>query len=339
MKKKQLYIPQGPQKPLRLALSLLFSKNPAARSALYFAIGGLAMAPLDLLLKPFENSFVHRYDRPKLPIFLVAGPPRSGTSLVAQYLVNVFDVSYLNNLTSLFPRSPLTINRIWGRNSISNTGDYDAFYGRSKNFSGFNDALYIWDRWLGRNRSEVPNVLAHGSEFDMPSFFAALEALYSKPIVGKVNRLNVCASIVAPYLPTAKFLFVKRDPLFLAQSLLVARERIVGNMSLPYGVNHSDADPSDPVTDVCRQVKFHFDSMRREANAIPPDNILWVQYEDFCANPVKVAEKIKSETTELGYRKNINSQPTSFNISDKRTLSAQTFERLQKLIEDMKIEY
>ena len=49
---------------------------------------------------------------PRHPIIIVVGPPRSGTTLVAQTLTHYLNLTYFNNVTSLFPRSPICGNRI-----------------------------------------------------------------------------------------------------------------------------------------------------------------------------------------------------------------------------------
>jgi hypothetical protein len=119
---------------------------------MYQAAAGFGLMPLDLLLRGRERRLCAVAPPSVKPIIIVVGPPRSGTTLVAQYLINTFDVCYLNNLTALFPNSPITANVLFGRMARLGAGDYDAFYGKSRGLSGANDGLYIWDRWLGSDR-------------------------------------------------------------------------------------------------------------------------------------------------------------------------------------------
>ncbi len=332
---KQAYIPAVTKNPVKLAVSLLFSDNPAARSALYFAALGVACAPVDFLLQTFEKRRIKGAGPPSLPIFLVAGPPRSGTTLVAQYLINCVNSCYLNNLTSVFPRSPLTVNAMWGKRSIAGNGSFSAFYGRSRGLRGANDGLHIWDRWLGADRSEVPKALAPGSEQEIPKFFGALQHLYGLPVINKVNRLNLCANLIAPLLPQARFIFINRQPFDLAQSLLRAREQIAGDPSRAYGTQHPDAEPDDHVKDVCRQIKFHSDCMARQRALMPAGQVIEVQYEDFCASPREFVGRITASTAGVELRKSAHQQPEKFKVSNRPKVPAETMARLKQALVEM----
>lgn len=64
--------------------------------------------PLDFCLKPVERSLLAQEQKSELPILLVVGPPRSGTSLLHQVLASCLEASYFTNFNAMFRRSPLT---------------------------------------------------------------------------------------------------------------------------------------------------------------------------------------------------------------------------------------
>lgn len=322
------YFPRISRNPIGLAWQLLTEKKPAARSAMYMAAAGVALTPLDLLCARKEKQIYARAPDPKYPIVLVCGPPRSGTTLVAQYLINNLDVGYLNNLTSLFPRSPIFANKVFGRFIKNKVGDYEAFYGKSRGLSGVNDALYIWDRWLGNNREAVPEHLVCGSGAQMREFFGAVEQLYDLPIVNKVNGLNTCANLVAEHLPNARFICVKRDPLYLAQSLYIARTKIIGDISSAYGIQHHPTN-SDPVEDVCLQVIFYDQQARRQRDLLGEDRFVVVSYEEFCEEPRRFLDSYLSVQPLLERRKELKSEADKFTVSRTRRLPKEVFERLR----------
>jgi len=323
----QHYVPEYAKNPFRLAWQLFTEKKPAARSAMYMAAAGAALTPLDSLFSRKERQIYAQAPEPIRPIILVCGPPRSGTTLVAQYLINNLDVCYLNNLTSLFPRSPVYANTVFGRWAKSNTGDYEAFYGKSRGLSGTNDALYIWDRWLGSNREKVPGKLVAGSGQSMRAFFGAVERLYNLPIVSKVNKLNTCANLVAECLPNAKFICVRRNPLFLAQSLYIARAKIMGDVSLAYGVQHQPSS-ADPIEDVCLQVLFHEQKAKRQTELLG-DRFAIVSYEQFCEEPSELLEFCVENQTELQYRRDVRPGTEKFTISRQLRVPEEVFEGLR----------
>jgi hypothetical protein len=329
------YIPAHASNPLTLAVKLFKAGRPAARSAMYMAAAGIAATPFDIALRPFERREYERASRPTAPVILVVGPPRSGTTLVAQYLINQFDVCYLNNLTSLFPRSPIVINKMLGRFFKLRPGDYDAFYGKSRGLAGPNDALSIWDRWLGRDRDRVPTALEPGADIAIEQFFGALNDLYGLPVVNKVNRLNTCAHLVSDLLPNAQFLCMQRDPLLLAQSLYVARDFISGNMEAAYGVQHANSVDDDPVEDVCRQVLFHESQAQREQELIGKDRFEFISYEAFCKNPRGLTNHLAEKHAEMALRAGDMPESQSFTISDKRKLPEDIFERMRSRLSEL----
>ena len=160
--------------PFKLAVDLLREPNPAARSAMFMAGCGLLLTPLDLALGPFERRLYARAQRPTRPILLVAGPPRSGTTLVAQTLINRLDVAYPNNLTALFPRSPVLSNALLRRLVRPRPGSYNAFYGKSTGLAGANDALLPVGSLARRRSHPCTRALVAGSEASLPRFFGAL---------------------------------------------------------------------------------------------------------------------------------------------------------------------
>ncbi len=329
------YVPSHAANPVSLACKLLRAGKPAARSALYMAAAGIAVTPLDFALRPMERRAYDRAADPVEPIIMVVGPPRSGTTLVAQYLINVFDVCYLNNLTSLFPRSPVLFYILLGKFFPPRPGDYDAFYGKSRGLAGPNDALYIWDRWLGRDRDRVPKTLEPGAGESMRRFFGALENLYDLPLVNKVNRLNTCAHLVSGELKNVRFLCLQRDSLLLAQSLYVARSYISGDIQLAYGVQHPNAEIDDPIEDVCRQVLFHENQARCQQKLLGGDKFVLISYEAFCRNPVGLAQLLSKEYPDLKTRAGESPVTQSFEVSDKRKLPEHVFDQMRRRLAEL----
>lgn len=329
------HVPRQFANPFKLALDLLREPNPAARSALFMAGFGLALTPLDMALAPFERRLYQRAPAPQWPVILVAGPPRSGTTLVSQTLINRLDVAYPNNLTALFPRAPVLANRLLRRLVRPRPGSYEAFYGKSTGLAGANDGLHIWDRWLGADRTLVPRELAAGSATNLPRFFGALQALYGRPVVNKVNRLNTCASLVAPVLPQAYFILLQREPLMLAQSLYVAREKIVGDLSRAYGVQHPAACPDDPVEDVCRQVLFHETEMMRQCALMPRERFMVLSYEEFCARPGALVARVLRMMPSIAGRGTEPERLEPFRISRRQQLPPATLARMRERLADL----
>lgn len=292
----QKYVPGHFNNPVGLALRLLRTGDRAALYAMWTAAVGVALTPLDLLLGLREQQLYRDAPDPDLPIVLVCGPSRAGTTLAEQVLIATTKPTYLNNLTSLFPRSPIIANRALSDLVGEYGGQFRSYYGKSVGLAGPNDALYLWDRWLGPLHRSAP--IAAGSRLDldgMRRFFGALQLEHGAPILSKNNHLNCCAHLVAPALPSARFLCLRREREHLAQSLLLARQDIHGDASVPYGIGSPVSSAhDDAIEDVCRQVLYHERMARWQQDQLGADRFRIVQYEELCRDPLALAGSVWS---------------------------------------------
>ncbi len=287
------FVPSQIHDPFGLARRLLATGDRAAYFAMGAAALGVAAAPLDLLLSIWERRRLARAPDPRWPIYLVCGPPRSGTTLVAQTLIGSLPVGYFANITSIFPRAPLTATRLSGIAGRRPASGYRSYYGRTRGWAGPNDALYFWDRWLGPARDRVPTGLSDSAGRAMRAFFGGFEATLGRPIVAKNNNLIGSAHLVADALPTARFIALERAPLFQAQALLRARRDIHGIEEVPYGL-HDHGGPADPIESVCRQVAFLSGLVRAQRQRLG-DRFQILSYEAFCADPGRIVSSVATE--------------------------------------------
>lgn len=168
---------------LGLPIRMIRSGDSAAWFTLLIAFGGLLLTPLDLFLKVFERKYKSMASAPVLPIIIVCGAPRTGTTLVSQTLIKHLPVGYFNNFTALFPRSPITVSRIF-RKLFTKRFDYHSYYGKTQSFSGPNDAFYIWNQWMKEDESGVRCVLRDEKIEDMKIFLELM------------NAFSICLSFV-----------------------------------------------------------------------------------------------------------------------------------------------
>ena len=277
------FVPAEFHDPVGLTKRLIGSRDPAAFFAMKLAAAGPFCAPIDLLLESFERRAYRAAAPRRFPVILVCGPPRSGTTLLLQALIQNLPVAYFDNVTALFPRSPITASRLLHRFPRPPAG-YRSYYGRTDHLSGTNDGLQLWDRWLGADRTHAPSELSPEQKQEMVRFFNAFEAWSGRPLVAKNNNLNASASLVAEALPDSWFLCLAREPLFLARSLYRARLQIHGRDDMGYGLMPNGTQ-GDPIGDVCRQVLFHVRLAQEQQARIGADRFHLVSYEGFCRDP------------------------------------------------------
>lgn len=328
-------VPTHFRDPVGLAKRLVKTGDPAAHFAMRSAAAGLATTPLDLLLRPFENRLLRNAPRRKHPIVFVCGAPRSGTTVVAQTLINHLPVAYFDNLTSVFPRSPLTATRLLRRKRREATSiEYHSYYGKSTKWGGPNDALYLWDRWLGDDRAAIPTKFSERTARDMRRFFDAAEAVHGRALLNKCNNLNTFAHLVAEVLPEARFVCTTRDRRYLAQSLFKARTDIHGDPNVPYGLAEREAAGGavDVYDDVCRQVLFHERTIERQRAMIGPKQFRIVPYEKFCAEPKRLVDLLRRDVFDLPPS---DEHIPPFEPANYRKIDAGDFDRLASRFDEL----
>lgn len=325
-------IPKTFQDPFGLARRLLRSRDRHAYFAMGLTAGAVLTAPLDAALAVAERRRYARAPEPRLPIVFVTGAPRSGTTVVEQLLGHNLPVAYLNNLTDLFPRAPIVAMRLFGRMLRRRSAAYESYYGRVAGLAAPNDALKIWDRWWGPSRYVAPERFAPGTAAQMLRFFGACEAAFGRPLLCKNNGLSTCASQLLRVLPTAHVIIVVRDPLYNAQSVLVAREKIQGSRDVGYGVDDPARTPTgDPFVDVCAQVVYQQRRALQQQREMGPERLSVVRYEDVCRDPAAFVAHVGRDIFRVPCdHAKLQAHLAPLHATNRPTLPGPEFERLSR---------
>ncbi|MEZ5040723.1 MAG: sulfotransferase [Saprospiraceae bacterium] len=329
------FIPANFDNIFGLTKRLLVEGEPAGRVAMVYSLAGLLLTPLDMFLQLFEKRLYKSATAPQLPQLFVCGAPRSGTTLTAQVLIKHLPVYYFNNLTSLFPRSPIMALKLfgWMMRGTKEDINFSSFYGRTTRLSFPNDALYLWDRWMGYDRTVIPESIPNSKQDAMRRFFGAMESFSQQASLNKNNALNTYAHLVAEVLPNAFFICLDRDPLYLIQSHYSARKFIHGNEKVSYGIRGNVPAAEDPIEDICRQVLFHREKIRIEQQLIGEDRFLILPYEDFCQRPAYwvglIAEKFLQVEMDIAALEKVL---PPFKTTNKRKIDEAVFEKIEQAL-------
>jgi hypothetical protein len=328
------YLPAHFHDPLGLAARLLRSGDPAARFAMLTTGLGVLATPLDVLLSIAERRRIGENAERRFPLILVCGPPRSGTTLVYQTLVRHLSVAYFTNLSAVFPRSPLTSWRLAGRLIGTPDDGYDNFYGKTTRLGGTNDALTLWDRWLGGDRTHVPTAIQPAPAAAMRQFFAACDDTFGRPLVNKNNSLNLTAHLVAECVENVVFICLNRERLPLAQSLYRARREILGTLAEPYGATADSCDSDDAIRSVCRQVLGYEQVHREQVERLGAERFWNIGYEEFCRNPAALVHRVANEV--LGHPQAVRGMlPATFQISPSHGVDVVEVERMRQVLDEL----
>jgi hypothetical protein len=286
---------------------MLMSRQRGARAALIRAALKYAAVPLDIALRPFERQLLRSSTVQPHPVILIVGGSRTGTTLLCQILTRHLPVTYFSNIVELFPRSPIQASRFFRfliQRHHRTRNSFQSYYGNTSGFGAPNDGFDIWNRWLGTNRYRSKQDLSPRESAEMREFFEAWTSTFGRPMVNKNNRNCGVMSLLAKALPQAHFVIVRRDPLFVAQSLLIARKHVQGDESIGWGFA-SQPTTENPIEAVCQQVAEVEKVIRQQEGDLDPSRITEVRYEAICADPaatvVTIADHLGIEPLDLDH--------------------------------------
>lgn len=322
--------------PFGLLKRMLASGNRAAYFTLIREGFGVALTPIDMLLAGKERRRIQQAKPSDMPMILILGGSRSGTTLLYQTLAQYLPVSYFNNLSVSFSRAPITGGKLFNRFLRKRKGNFNNYYGSVSGFNGPNDGFHIWNRWLGEDRNSVPENIGAEKTEEMKRFFDAWAEAFGQPFLNKNNRNSLCVKLFTETFPNMYFVEIRRDPVYVTQSLIQSREAVQGSKYVAWGLGSQDSDPSQNplgyVDDICAQVHQVEQELDEGKGLVDPDKYIQVRYETFCENPQSVVQAVSKQIwgNELPESELTGLEP--FKATNRQKISDEEFERIQACV-------
>lgn len=262
------------------------------------------------------------------PVFII-GAPRSGSTILYQYIAKCFGLGFFSNAMALAPCFATYIARLQKltrREGVIRKSHY-----------GFVPGVFSPNEAGALLRFFFDSALTDSHVKNVRSTFYALNNIFSSQMVSKNLYNSLRIDNIANVLPYSKFVFVQRDLIHNAQSLLLARENLYGDISKWFSVCPHELDLAlykDPYEQVLMQVvkinEFVVQSLNR-ANIISVS----VEYEDFCAHPSRIIKRL-SQSLELN--PHVREDDSQFDgIKQDKYRDARHWERLCETVERLNI--
>ncbi len=282
--------------PVGLAKRMLLSRNKVAHFTLLREGLSMLCKPIDILLQSSEKKRTSTSGSPIFPVIFILGGSRTGTTLLYQMLAQCLEVSYFNNLSALFPKSPLTASKFFAPLIRKKSGDFKNYFGSVSGFGGPNDGFHIWNRWLGEDRNSVPDDISFEKKMEMRSFFASWQKSFPKPFLNKNNRNSLCVKWFEEIFEDPVYIEIRRDPLFVVQSLAKSRKLVQGDSNTAWGLKSKNTgDSDDPLKyldDICEQVVTVENILDDARSKVPEHRYLQIRYVDLCENPTDIIKRL-----------------------------------------------
>lgn len=288
------------------------------------------------------------YDTPQMPVVFIVGAPRSGTTLMSQWLAASGLFAYPSNLIARFFGNPYLGAKIQQAliTSDSNrqvftedqTFSFSSDLGRTDGALAPSEFWYFWRRFFQfgdisfMSEKELESVDTKG----FLSGLAGLEAAQGMPIVTKAMNMNWNLSFLDSIMPHVLFINVERDPFYNVQSLLYARERFFGDRDRWYSFKppaYPELCKKPALEQVVGQIFHNREGVRAGLKTISPKRQLTIDYASFCDDPKSTMALIKGKFAAQGFDlPNTNEGPDSFKASRSVHLTAEETTETNRLI-------
>lgn len=331
----------------------VFLENESSRASEFKHNEGLIklIKEMQLILEPIQERKNLEYAETRWPIGLVIGAPRSGTTLLFQWIASLGSFSYPSNLMTRFAYAPYIgsmVQKMLFDPEFDFHGDFEDL--RSEvNFSsnlGMSKGALATNSFNHFFRAHLPNYdprYLYPDELEVVdhqgiiSGLASIEDVFRKPFITKGMMLQYNIDFFAKKIPKLIFFHIKRDPLMNMQSLLIARKRYFGDSDKWYSARPKEYEilrEMDRYHQVAGQIYYTNRSIEDQLNKLSGNRWIKVEYEDFCNDPKTLYEDIRSKYAEhdqdIGKKYN---GIKGFSVSHKKRIPKEELDRLSKAYE------
>jgi hypothetical protein len=273
---------------------------------------------LNEILGPVEEQIISHYNMPRYPVVLIIGLPRGGSTLLMQWLAYTSHFAYPTNIMSRFYKAPaigakiqrlLTDQQYNFKNELTDIEQRTPFtsdLGKTQGSLEPNEFWYFWRRFIPtvELRCLENNELDKVMDQQMLAELAAIEDVFNKPLLLKGLMLELNLPFFSNLFDNVIFLYVKRDPFYNIQSLLEARVKYYGTREKWYSIKpreYTDIMNLSPIDQVAGQVFYTLKGIDAGVRKLNPNRWLMVNYEQFCADPKRIFDRLLNRFSDQGY--------------------------------------
>lgn len=247
---------------------------------------------------------------PDMPVLLVMGSARSGSTLITQYLASSGQFSFPSNLIARFPNNPemgrLVQELLQQLNYLDMPDDinFRSNLGKTKGYYEPNEFWYLWRRHFdfdeyGRISSETKANL-RGQSF--LNGLAGLEA-EGLPVALKGMIANWEIEFLHKLYPKFIFIHTRKELAENAYSILKAREKYFNDRKKWYSfkpIECENISDWNPYQQVVAQVYYTQKAIEGAFEKLPEQNKLEVPYLEICNNPNEIKGQLIEKINEFG---------------------------------------
>lgn len=251
-------------------------------------------------ISTFERSGIKKHGsrQPDHPSLFIIGPPRSGSTIFYQLITSLLDVSYIDNLTNLARYNPYFGMKLSQKLFLGQTHkSYTSSYGQTSS-DGLHapaEALFFY-KWFPKDQHfTLPSDLSRKQIDEFRATIHAIINFHNKPLIIKNLSFSLRLQALLEYLPDARYIVVKRDPLYTAQSILLGMRKNHQPENKVWGIlpkEYKKLEGLEPHEMVVRQVNQIERQIYSDLKNIPDEKILYIEYETLGSSLDSILEDV-----------------------------------------------
>lgn len=271
----------------------------------------------------------------EVPVVFIVGAPRTGSTILYQVLTNALRVTYPDNLTQRFGDRLLCGLRI--SRLVFGDRPHDCFSsdrGRTAHcgLHAPNEMEHFFKRLFPNVHTVVAEIAAATT---LAKLLRRAVRAHRRPIVFKSLRIGQRIGLLAERVPFARFIYIKRDPLFTAQSIILAR-KAEGKPpdAVWYVIPRRSGELAEfhGIRKVVRQIHLIHEDIEQEFSRFPGVGAT-VEYRELCDDPAAVVDRLSAFLGGIPERR--RHQRPAIAYSESRMLDGAAFNELRLAVQEL----
>jgi LPS sulfotransferase NodH len=272
------------------------------------------------------------------PLVVICFTPRSGSTLLAQYLASTGDFNYFSGFNARFWEAPvfsqLLESKLGLRNELKeiSQNQFSSNYGYTPINSFPHEFGFFWNQFLTSDNHYIDsNELSDAKKSKLKNVVNSCRRLSNKPFVIKNGITAYNAKLFKELFPDVKFIHLHRDPEAVVQSIYQARKNLYGDSKTWWSLvpkeqkqilNQAESSLEEIVLQV-KHIENAFKPILDKSNSID------LSYASFCEDP---GHQIKRIYDLFNLKKDVFTKFDGFDVRNKITLQPSEKQELQVLL-------
>lgn len=257
----------------------------------------------------YSASFIHKHETALIskyrqvpndrPVIFILGAPRTGSTILYQLITSFFEVTYLDNLVNLGRETPF-VSYLLSRKIFGNKGHrtFSSQYGRSNGLHEPSEAGILWRKFMPKNFEYISDRdIDHNQLRFFSDFITAVNNKANTSLIVKNLYFTQRLRFLKASGLNLRFIFIKRDPVYTAQSIFLGRKQNMKDINCWWSVspsNYEKLKDLDVFKQIAAQVYYLEKDTEQDLKLFSRENILTLWYEDLVNYPYKVIDYLKA---------------------------------------------